>query len=167
MVVEVTGTALASNDHLQVGGGVTISGGELKVYFAGVIPQTGQSFPIIQYQNNLIGSFPTVSVLGLEPGFQFAQQVISPGVFGLIALNDGEPLSPPPATFFTEIHFDQTGGASFTVNGTGGTLTTVQTSSDLKKWSMLRRIDPSGQGSPIADRRSGIFPALFYRAVSP
>lgn len=167
MIVEVTGTALAGNDRLEVGRGVVITGGELKVYFAGIKPQTGQSFPFLQFHDNLTGTYPIVTVLGLEPGFQFAQQVISPGVFGLVALSDGQPLPPVSSLVLSGFQANGEGEIQFNVSGAAGRLTRVEATENFITWTFFDRLElPAGTPATLHDRRLRLVPVRFFRAVS-
>lgn len=167
LIVEVTGAALPNNDRLEVGRGVVITGGELKVYFAGIMPQTGQSFPFIQFEENFTGTYPVVTVLGLEPGFMFSQQVVSPGVFGLVALNDGQPLPPGSSLSLSGFQVNDRGEIQFNVSGTPGRLTHVEVSEDLMSWSSFDRLElPAGTPATLRDGRLNVLPARFFRAVS-
>lgn len=163
--VEVTGSALANNDHLEVGGSATITGGQLVVYFAGeTAPKTGDTFPFLKFGNTLTGTFPTVTIVGLEPGFQFTQEVIAPGLFGIVAHNDGALLGTTNSTLSATNNL--AGQYGFTISGQAGRRYEIQSSSDLKTWSFLSSLVlTNGTGTPYVDQSSALYRQRFYRLL--
>ncbi len=96
--IDIGGTASDSFDQLMVTGGVTLlSGSILDLDFInGFAPQTGDVFEFLTSgTSSITGTFTTVNIEGLQPGFEFDLAPTGNGSFGLTALNNGVPTSAP------------------------------------------------------------------------
>jgi autotransporter-associated beta strand protein len=96
--IDIGGTAPGSFDQLMATGGVTLlSGSILDLDFInGFAPQTGDVFEFLTSgTSSITGTFTTVNIEGLQPGFEFDLAPTGNGSFGLTALNNGVPASTP------------------------------------------------------------------------
>jgi hypothetical protein len=91
--LEIGGTDPPSFAKIQVAGGITLlDGAILDLNFVnGFAPHAGDTFNIFS-SSAITGSFNTVNVTGLAPGFQYNIAPDGNGHLQLIALNDGQPL---------------------------------------------------------------------------
>lgn len=73
--IEIGGTQLGQYDRLNVGGDLTLSGGELSVaVINGFVPEPGDSFVIADVDGNIDGTFgglPSNSIFTSDDGFEF------------------------------------------------------------------------------------------------
>lgn len=94
---DIAGTAAGEYDQVVVKGTARF-GGELELAFLdGFAPREGDSFAL--FVDDFLGSFESVLVSGLAPGFQYSLDA-SPSGLSLVALNDGIPVAiPEPQTY--------------------------------------------------------------------
>jgi len=88
--IELAGaTPDSGHDVLRVTGAARLSGELILQFTEGFAPKAGQTFQIAQADGGLEGSFGTVTVTGLAPGFQYTLVPEGGNVLGLRADNDG------------------------------------------------------------------------------
>jgi autotransporter-associated beta strand protein len=96
--IDIGGTTPGSFDELVVSGAISLMNGSILDldFINGFAPQTGDVFEFLTSgTSSITGSFTTVNIEGLQPGFEFDLATTGNGSFGLTALNNGVPASAP------------------------------------------------------------------------
>ena len=94
--IEIAGTAAGQFDVLKVFGDAAIAGDLELVFINGFAPRQGDAFEFLDVGGALSGSFASIEVRNLAPGFQFDLRPDAGGLT-MVALNDGV-FVPEPAT---------------------------------------------------------------------
>jgi T5SS/PEP-CTERM-associated repeat protein len=94
--IEIAGTSAGLFDLLEITGDATL-GGKLQLAFInGFAPRAGDQFNFLNVGGALSGTFASIEVRNLAPGFQFEVRPVVGGLT-MVALNDGI-FVPEPAT---------------------------------------------------------------------
>jgi hypothetical protein len=94
--IEVAGTAPGQFDVLAVTGNAMLGGDLLLEFIDGFAPRQGDEFKFLDVGGGLNGTFASVGIRNLAPGFQFNLRSDASGLT-MVALNDGV-FVPEPAT---------------------------------------------------------------------
>jgi T5SS/PEP-CTERM-associated repeat protein len=98
LVIEIGGTAPGQFDVLNVIGNASIAGDLELAFIDGFAPRKGDRFDFLPVSGTFTGDFANVTVLNLEPGFQF-NLVFEDGRQTLVALSDGVFVPEPAAAW--------------------------------------------------------------------
>jgi hypothetical protein len=88
LLMDIGGTNYADNDHLIITNAAALDGTITFRFLNGFAPKQGQQFDVLSVGGTLTGSFATVGIENLAPGFQFGLVTNGPAL-SLVASNDG------------------------------------------------------------------------------
>jgi T5SS/PEP-CTERM-associated repeat protein len=88
LLMDIGGTNYADNDHLSITNAAVLDGNITFRFLNGFAPKQGQQFDLLSVGGTLTGSFATVGIENLAPGFQFGL-VTNGQALSLVASNDG------------------------------------------------------------------------------
>jgi hypothetical protein len=91
---DIAGTAVGSYDQIVIKGTATFGGSLVLNFIDGFAPDEGDVFSL--FIDDFLGTFDSVTILGLADGFLYSLSGNSSGFF-LLALNDGISSSAVPA----------------------------------------------------------------------
>ena len=91
--IPVVGNAVGEYGSLNVSGTAVLDGVLALQFSQGYAPQQGDTFTLLVAEGNVTGTFDSVEISGLMPGFEYEISIVD-GQVVLEALNDGVPLYP-------------------------------------------------------------------------
>ena len=150
--LDVDGVQPGSYAHVDVAGGITlVNGAVLELNFlAQFAPHAGDTFDLLT-GNSMSGSFTTVRLNGLAPGFNYNLGPDGNGHFRLIALNDAQPLVQ------SAVSRKNHGGTNFDINILSSTGTECRSGGATNDYTIVTTFGSSitVTGSPQAQVTSG------------